>query len=95
MYKSKLSTFSPFGKPKCLGVLDLAYDIALKISNRSQMQRRTNMIAETSKKVGLEINFQKNKILRINSKSQENKYYLRMPLALSILEVDLMKLEAL
>ncbi len=59
------------------------------------MKRGTNMIAETSKKVGLEINFQKNKILRINSKSQENKYYLRMPLALSILEVDLMKLEAL
>ena len=29
------------------------------------------MIAETSKKVGLEINVQKTKILRINAKSQE------------------------
>ena len=81
--------------PKYLGDLDFADDITLTTSNRSQMKRGTNMIAETSKKVGLEINFQKNKILRINSKSQENKYYLRMPLALSILEVDLMKLEAL
>ena len=61
----------PFGKPKILGDLDFADDIALTTSNRSQMQRRTNMIAETSKKVGLEINVQKTKILRINAKSQE------------------------
>ncbi len=61
----------PFGKPKILGDLDFADDIALTTSNKSQMQRRTNMIAETSKKVGLEINIQKTKILRINAKSQE------------------------
>ena len=45
----------PFGKPKYLGDLDFADDIALTTSNRSQMQRR---IAETSNKEGLEINVQ-------------------------------------
>ena len=50
----------PFGKPKNLGYLDFADDIALTTSNISQIQRRTNMIADTSKKVGLEINDQKN-----------------------------------
>ena len=61
----------PFSKPKILGDLDLADNIALTTSNRSHMQRKTNMIVETSKKVELEINVQKNKILRINAKSQE------------------------
>ena len=83
----------PIGKHKCLGDLDFSDDIALTTSNRSQMQRRTNLIAKTSKKVGLEINVQKTKILRINAKSKIK--YLRMSLALSILEVNLMKLEAL
>ena len=49
----------PYGTPKYLRDLGLADDIALTTSNRSQMHRRLNMIAETYKNVELEKNIQK------------------------------------
>ena len=54
-----------------LNDLDYADDIGLLSTTRHQMQRKTNRIAETSKKIGLNINVPKTKILRINATSQE------------------------
>ncbi len=54
--KDGIQYWCHFGKPKFLGDFDFADDIALTTSNRGQMQI---MIAEASKKVGLEINVPK------------------------------------
>ena len=50
-----------------LNDLDYADDIGLLSTNMTQMQRKTNMVAEASLKVGLRINVSKTKILRINA----------------------------
>ena len=50
-----------------LNDLDYADDIGLLSTNMTQMQRKTNMVAEASSKVGLRINVSKTKILRINA----------------------------
>ena len=55
-----------------LNDLDYADDIALLSTTRQQMQRKTDKIAENSKKIGLNINIPKTKILRINATSQEH-----------------------
>ena len=54
-----------------LNDLDYADDIGLLSSNRTQMQRKTNKISEISGKVGLRINTQKTKILRINAATND------------------------
>ena len=48
----------PFGNLEYLGYLDFAYDIALTTSDRSQVQRWTNIYLKLPS-IGLEINVQK------------------------------------
>ena len=55
-----------------LGNLDFAHEIALTTGNRGQMQGMTNMIAEAYRRVGLEINVLKTRILRMGARSHES-----------------------
>ncbi len=54
-----------------LNDLDYADDIGLLSTTRNQMQRKTDKIADTSKKIGLNINIPKTKILRVNATFQQ------------------------
>ena len=51
--------------------LDFADDLALLSSTRRQMQAKTDLIAANSGKIGLRINREKTKVLRINNQDQE------------------------
>ena len=51
--------------------LDFADDLALLSSTRRQMQAKTDLIAANSGRVGLRINREKTKVLRINHQDQE------------------------
>ena len=51
--------------------LDFADDLALLSTTRRQMQAKTDLIAANSGKIGLRINREKTKVLRINNQDQE------------------------
>ncbi|XP_068675670.1 uncharacterized protein [Montipora foliosa] len=50
--------------------LDFADDIALLSSSRNQMQEKTSRMDREAKRVGLKINLDKTKVIRINAKNQ-------------------------
>ena len=60
--------------------LDFADDLALLSSTRRQMQAKTDLIAVNSGRVGLRINREKTKVLRINHQDQEPITVYRLPL---------------
>ncbi|PIK55539.1 hypothetical protein BSL78_07544 [Apostichopus japonicus] len=51
--------------------IDFADDIALVSSTKQQMQIKTNLLADEASRVGLDINKQKTKVMRINTRNQE------------------------
>ena len=50
--------------------LDFADDVALLSSTRNHIQDKTTRMNEVAKRVGLKVNLEKTKILRINAKTQ-------------------------
>ena len=50
--------------------LDFADDVALLSSSRNQMQEKTSRMDREAKRVGLKINLDKTKVIRINAKNQ-------------------------
>ncbi|PIK40131.1 hypothetical protein BSL78_23032 [Apostichopus japonicus] len=51
--------------------IDFADDIALMSSTKQEMQIKTNLVADEASRVGLDINKQKTKVMRINTRNQE------------------------
>ena len=51
--------------------LDLADDIALLSSTKQQMQDKMSKLNEEARRVGLKINIEKTKKMRINSRNQD------------------------
>ena len=52
--------------------LDFVDDIVLLSSNRQQMQNKINKLNTESRRVGLKMNAEKTKLLRINTTNQES-----------------------
>ncbi|PIK33983.1 hypothetical protein BSL78_29200 [Apostichopus japonicus] len=59
---------------KKLDDTDFADDIALMSSNKQQMQIKNKLLADEASRVGLDINKQKTKVMRINTGNQEHIY---------------------
>ncbi|KAG1971626.1 hypothetical protein F2P79_000061 [Pimephales promelas] len=67
-YKNRNPNWTPFTQ---LEDLDFVDDLALLSHTRQQMQEKTNSTAATSAQVGLNINKQKTKILKVNNTNND------------------------
>ena len=54
--------------------LDFADNIVLMSSTRQHMQTKSKKLEEDSERVGLKINIDKTKIMRVNSKNSDRKW---------------------